>query len=96
MATSSEPDKVREAALEAAVNDLGETSTVEEVAAALEAIRQVPIDLDRMLNAIRVPDDAGEYEAHSVPSWDESPTGGVGGSPVAPAGTPFWPAWRHA
>jgi hypothetical protein len=58
-----EPDKPREEALEGAVRDLGEASTVEEVAAALEAIRQVPINVDQMLNAIRVPDDAGEYEA---------------------------------
>lgn len=58
-----EPDKPREEALEAAVRDLGEASSVEEVAAALEAIRQVPIDVDQMLNAIRVPDYAGEYEA---------------------------------
>jgi len=58
-----EPDKPREEALEAAVRDLGEASSVEEVVAALEAIRQVPIDVNQMLNAIRVPDDAGEYEA---------------------------------
>lgn len=56
------PDKGREEALEAAVRDLGEASTAEEVAAALAAIRQIPVDVDRMLNALRVPDDAGEYE----------------------------------
>ena len=69
------PDKGREEALEAAVRDLGEASTAEEVAAALEAIRQIPVDVDRMLNAIRVPDDAGEYEEALRALLDRIPDG---------------------
>lgn len=57
-----EPDKLREAALTAAVRDLAEAATEEDLAAALEAVRQIPIDRDRMLNALRVPDDAGDYD----------------------------------
>jgi hypothetical protein len=57
-----ESDKVRENALTAAIRDLGEAVTEEDLVAALEAVRQIPIDRDRMLNALRVPDDAGEYE----------------------------------
>ena len=58
-----EPDEVREDALKAAIRDLAEAATEDDLAAALEAVRQIPIDRDRMLNAFRAPDDAGEYEA---------------------------------
>lgn len=62
-----EPDEEREEALRAAVNDLAAAavdpnSTEDEMTAAMESIRQVPIDRQRMLNAIRVPSNAGEYE----------------------------------
>ena len=62
-----QPDEEREGALRAAIDDLAAAavdadSTEDDVTAAIEAIRQVPIDTQRMLNAIRVPDDAGEYE----------------------------------
>ena len=62
-----EPDEPREAALRAAVLDfsaavVGGGATKEELVAALEAVRQIPIDLERMTNALHVPSDAGEYE----------------------------------
>ena len=63
MTNYPEPDKAREGALEAAGRDLAKAATAEELAAAIEAVRQIPIDRDRMLNALRVPDDAGAYEA---------------------------------
>lgn len=60
------PDEPREEALRAAINDLAAAvtrgdATNEEVVAAMEAVRQVPIDMERMLNALHVPSDAGEY-----------------------------------
>lgn len=62
------PDEEREKVLRPAIDDLGAAavdadSTEDDITAAIEAIRQVPIDTQRMPNAIRVPDDAGEYEA---------------------------------
>jgi len=62
-----EPDKVRENALRAAVDDLAAAvhrgdGTEEELAAAIEAVRQIPIDFERMVNALHVPEDAGEHE----------------------------------
>ena len=62
-----QPDEQREEALRAAIDDLAKAavdadSTEDEITAAVEAIRQVPIDAERMLNALHVPDDAGEYE----------------------------------
>ncbi len=62
-----EPDELREAALRAAVLDLAAAAlrgdaTEEELVAAIEAVRQVPIDTERMTNALHVPSDAGEYE----------------------------------
>lgn len=63
MTNYPEPDKAREDALEAAVRDLAVAASAEDLTAALEAVRQIPIDRDRMLNALRVPDEAGEYEA---------------------------------
>lgn len=61
------PDKPRERAALDALHDLAsalhaEDATDSEIDAALNAVRQVPIDLDRMLNSIYVPEDAGEYE----------------------------------
>jgi hypothetical protein len=63
-----QPDEQREEALRAAIDDLATAavdadSTEDEMTAAMEAIRQVPVDTQRMLDALRVPDDAGEYEA---------------------------------
>jgi hypothetical protein len=63
MTNYPKPDKAREGALEAAVRDLAEAVTPEDLAAAMEAVRQIPIDRERMLNALRVPEDTGEYEA---------------------------------
>jgi hypothetical protein len=63
MTNYPEPDKAREEALDAAVRDLFEAATEEDLVAAREAIRQLPIERDRMLNALRVPENAGEYEA---------------------------------
>lgn len=61
-----ESDEPREAALRAAVDFsaavVGGGATKEELVAALEAVRQIPIDLERMTNALHVPSDAGEYE----------------------------------
>ena len=62
-----EPDEPREEALRAAVHDLAaaakrDDATKEELVAAVEAVRQVPIDLERMVNAPHVPSDAGEHE----------------------------------
>lgn len=62
-----EPDEPREEALRAAVGDLAAAAlrgdaTREELVAAMEAVRQIPIDLERMHNALHVPSDAGEYE----------------------------------
>ena len=62
-----EPDELREAALRAAVLDLAAAAlsgdaTEEELVAAMEAVRQVPIDTERMVNALHVPSDAGESE----------------------------------
>jgi hypothetical protein len=62
-----EPDEVREEALRAAAQDFASAvrrgdATEDELIAAIEAVRQVPIDLDRMMNALHVPPDAGEYE----------------------------------
>ncbi len=62
-----QPDEPREEALRTAIDDLAKAvvdadSTEDEITAAMEAIRQVPIDPQRMLDALRVPDDAGEYE----------------------------------
>ncbi len=62
-----EPDELREAALRAAVLDLAAAAlsgdaSEEELVAAIEAVRQVPIDTERMVNALHVPNDAGEYE----------------------------------
>ena len=53
-----EPDELREAALRAAVLDLAAAAlsgdaTEEELVAAMEAVRQVPIDTQRMTNALR-------------------------------------------
>jgi hypothetical protein len=67
MSTYPDPDTPREKALLAAIDDLASAlrrsdATTEELTAALEAVRQVPIDPKRMLNAIHVPSDAGEYE----------------------------------
>lgn len=63
-----EPDEPREEALRAAVHDLAMAvgrgdATREELIAAMEAVQQIPIDLERMDNALHVPYDAGEYEA---------------------------------
>ena len=60
-------DEPREAALRATVLDLsvavvGGGATKEELVAAMEAVRQIPIDLERMTNALHLPGDAGEYE----------------------------------
>ncbi|GBD85422.1 hypothetical protein BMS3Abin02_01829 [bacterium BMS3Abin02] len=63
-----EPDEPRETALRATIDDLaaavlrGDTNE-EELVAAMEAVRQVPIDTSRMLNALHIPGDAGEHEA---------------------------------
>ncbi len=62
-----EPDELREEALRAAVRDLAAAAlrgdaTHEELVAAIEAVSQVPIDTERMVNALHVPSDAGEYE----------------------------------
>lgn len=62
-----QPDEQREKALRAAIDDLAAAafdadSTEDEIAAAIEAVRQVPVHAQRMLNALRVPDDAGQYE----------------------------------
>jgi hypothetical protein len=62
-----EPDEPREKALRAAIDDLtaaaqGGNATEEELVAAMEAVRQVPIDTERMVNALHVPEDAGEHE----------------------------------
>ncbi len=62
-----EPDEPREAALRAAVLDFSAAvvrggATKEELVAAMEAVRQIPIDLERMTNALHVPSDAGDYE----------------------------------
>lgn len=64
----TEPDKPREDALRAAVHDLAKAvlrgdARPEELTAAIEAARQIPIDLERMVNALHVPDDTGEHEA---------------------------------
>lgn len=91
-----EPEKPREEALEAAVSDLGGASSVEAVTAALEAIRRVPIDVDQMLNAIRVPDDAASRRLHSEGCSSGFPTGGAGGSPAARLGSGSWWASRNA
>ncbi len=53
-----EPDELREAALRAAILDLAAAAlrgdaTEEELVAAMEAVRQVPIDIERMTNALR-------------------------------------------
>jgi hypothetical protein len=61
------PDDVREEALLAAVRDLAAAvprgdATRDELTAAFEAVFQVPIDIERMVNAIHVPADAGAYE----------------------------------
>jgi len=63
----SQPDEPREEALRAAIDDLAlaavdPDSNEDELTAAMEAIRQVPVDTQRMLDALHVPDDAGEYE----------------------------------
>lgn len=63
-----EPDEPREEALRAAVYNFATAvqqgnATQEELMAAIEAVRQVPIDMERMLNTLHVPDDAGEHEA---------------------------------
>ena len=62
-----EPDEPREAALRAAVLDFSAAvvrggATKEELVAAMEAVRQIPIDLERMANALHVPNDTGDYE----------------------------------
>lgn len=62
MTNYPEPDKAREDALEAAVRDLAVAASAEDLTAALEAVRQIPIDRDRMLNALRVPEDAGDSQ----------------------------------
>ena len=67
MSDFPEPDEPRENALRAAVHDLAVDAvdgdaTQEELVAAMEAVRQVPIDTKRMLNALHIPDDAGEHE----------------------------------
>lgn len=68
MSDHPEPDELREEALLAAVHDLAtallrDDATREELIAAMEAVRQIPIDMERMVNALHVPDDAGEHEA---------------------------------
>jgi hypothetical protein len=68
MGDDPEPDEPREEALRAAVHDLAKAlrrddATREELTAAIEAVRQVPIDTERMVDALHVPGDAGEYEA---------------------------------
>ena len=62
MTNHLEPDEPRERALKAAVSDLAAATTTEEMTAAVEAVRQIPIDMDRMINAVHVPEGAGEYE----------------------------------
>ena len=62
MTNHLEPDEPRERALKAAVSDLAAATTTEEMTAAVEAVRQIPIDMDRMINAVQVPEGAGEYE----------------------------------
>jgi hypothetical protein len=60
-----EPDEPREAALWAAISDIGaavQQGDEEGLVAAVEAVRQIPIDLERMTNAVHVPSDAREYE----------------------------------
>ncbi len=62
-----EPDTPREQALHDAVADLAAAvargdATDEELEGAIEAVRQVPIDMQRMLNALHVPADAGGHE----------------------------------
>lgn len=61
-----EPDEKREEALRAAVADFAHAALsgagADDVMAAIEAVRQIPIDLERMTNAVHVPPDAGEYE----------------------------------
>lgn len=62
------PDEQHEEALRAVINDLAAAavdtdSTDDDITSAIEAIRQVPVDTHRMPNALRVPDDAGEYES---------------------------------
>ena len=70
-----EPDEPREAALRAAVLDLsaavvGGGATKEELVAALEAVRQIPIDLERMTNQVA---HTGTYWRGG---WDECPRSG--------------------
>lgn len=64
------PDVAREAA----VRDLAEVATEEDPAAEMEAVRQIPIDRDQMLNALLCDACAGAHGygdlrlwAHSVP-----------------------------
>ncbi len=75
-----EPDEPREAALRAAVLDfsaavVGGGATKEELVAALEAVRQIPIDLERMTNALHVPSDAGEHEDTLLALLERIPDG---------------------
>ncbi len=62
-----EPDELWEATLRTAVLDLSAAvlrgdATEEELVAAMEEVRQIPIDLERMTNALHMPSDAGDYE----------------------------------
>ncbi len=62
-----QPDVAREEALRAAIDDLATAAlrgdaTQEELTAAIEAVRQIPIDTERMLNSLHVPSDAGEHQ----------------------------------
>jgi hypothetical protein len=75
-----EPDEPREAALRAAVLDfstavVGGGATEEEVVTAMEAVRQIPIDLERMTNALHVPSDAGDYEDNLLGLLQRIPDG---------------------
>ncbi len=66
MSDYPEPDEEQEEALRSAVADFARAARSgageDELMAAIEAVRQVPVDLERMTNALHVPPDAGEYE----------------------------------
>ena len=96
-----EPDEPREAALRAAVLDLsaavlGGGATREELVAAMEAVRQIPIDLERMTNALHVPSDAGEYEDILRALLERIPDGWGAVSNAGRAGTRSWPELRSS
>lgn len=88
-----EPDSYAQArwdALKDVVGELvGAVDDADGFAAALAAVRQIGqgIDLQEILNAVHVPDDAGEYAEALRRTLARIPTVGAGGSPARAAGT---------